>query len=130
MAKKFYIEDGQEIPAIKYADSKPDGYSLITDENLIHELTKNKYNLREEDGREYYNNFRSDRYIDILNGVYTESQVFDLENHLKNLGIEIVSGNWLTAQNTLNNLNLSGIFDQTMKNELTNFIQDYINTNY
>lgn len=130
MARKFYSEDGQAIPAIKYAESKPDGYTLITDQVQIHNLTINRYELRASDGVNYYNNFRTDLYIDIMNNIYTESQVFELENHLKNLGIEIVSGNWLTAKNTILNLSILGIFTQIMKDDILNFIDEYILNNY
>jgi len=130
MARKFYTEDSETIPAIKYANSKPVGFTLITDQELIHKLTKNRYDERASEGLIYYNNFRTDRYIDIINGVYTDTQVFELENHLKDLGIEIVSGNWLTAKNTLLNLTILGIFTQIMKDEITAFVDTYILDNY
>jgi len=130
MARKFYIEDNEVLPAIKFAENQPTGFTLITNESLIHGLMKTQYVSRSEDGLNYYNNFRTDRYIDIINGVYTDTQVFELENHLKDLGIEIVSGNWLTAKNTIENLSISGIFTQIMKDEITAFVDTYILDNY
>ncbi len=130
MARKFYIEDNEVLPAIKFAENQPTGFTLITNESLIHDLMKTQYVSRSEDGLNYYNNFRTDRYIDIINGVYTDNEVFELENHLKDLGIEIVSGNWLTAKNTLSGLTLAGIFTQQMKDEITAFVDTYILNNY
>ena len=130
MARKFYIEDNEVLPAIKFAENQPTGFTLITNESLIHNLMKTQYVSRSEDGLNYYNSFRTDRYIDIINGVYTDNEVFELENHLKDLGIEIVSGNWLTAKNTLSGLSISGIFTQIMKDEITVFVDAYILDNY
>ena len=69
MARKFYIEDNEVLPAIKFAENQPTGFTLITNESLIHDLMKTQYVSRSEDGLNYYNNFRTDRYIDIINGI-------------------------------------------------------------
>jgi hypothetical protein len=130
MARKYYTEDNEAIPAICFEESQPVGFTLITDQAQLHDLIKGQYLQRSDDGANYYNDFRTDRYMDILNGVYTDAEVFALESHLENLGIQIATGNWITAQNTNSNLSLSGIYNQVMKDEIQTEIDVYISLNY
>lgn len=130
MARKYYQENNEAIPEICFEESQPVGFTLITNQAQLHDLIKGQYVQRAEDGADYYNDFRTDRYMDILNGVYTDVEVFALENHLENLGLQIVSGNWITAQNTNSNLSLSGIYTQVMKDEIQADIDIYISLNY
>ena len=130
MARKYYIEDNEAIPAICFEESQPVGFTLITDQAQLHDLIKGQYIQRSDDGANYYNDFRTDRYMDILNDVYTDAEVFALESHLENLGIQIATGNWITAQNTNSNLSLVGIYTQVMKDEIQAEIDLYISLNY
>ena len=43
---------------------------------------------------------------------------------------QIKEGSWLTAQNTISGIALSGIFDQTMKDSITSDIDNYVSANY
>ena len=130
MSRKFYIENDEAIPAIQYVETQPTGFSLITDANTLKELYIKQYNTRATDGQNYFNDFRADLMLDIINLVYTPEQVFVLENHLKNLIEELINGNWLTAQNTNLNLALDGIYTQAMKDQIQNHINDYVTNNY
>ncbi|NIO45018.1 MAG: hypothetical protein GTO02_16625 [Candidatus Dadabacteria bacterium] len=130
MARKFYIEDNEAIPSIVFDLNAPLGFTEIIDANKLKELYKNKYNERTKDGQEYYNSFRTDLYLDIVNGSITETDAFLLEQHIKQLSDNLMTGNWLTAQNTNQNLTLSGIYDQAMKDEIQNYIDTYITNNY
>jgi len=130
MSRKFYIENNEAIPAIQYVETQPTGFSLITDANTLKELYVKQYNTRATDGQNYFNDFRANIMLDIINLVYTPEQVFVLENHLKNLIEEIINGNWLTAQNTNLNLALDGIYTQAMKDQIQNHINDYVTNNY
>ena len=69
-------------------------------------------------------------YINVINGVYTDVEVFALENHIKNIYDELNNGFWLTAQNTNQNLILSGIYTQTLKDEIQLTLDNYISANY
>ena len=80
MSRKFYIENNETIPAIQYVETQPVGFSLVTDENTLKELYVKQYNTRETDGQNYFNDFRADLMLDIINLVYTPEQVFVLEN--------------------------------------------------
>ena len=130
MARKFYKEDNQAIPAILFENEQPLGFTLITDSTEIKELYLTQYLLRIEDGKSWVLDFTADRYIDVLNEVYTTAQVFELENHIKNLYDELNNGWWLSAQNTNQNLTLSGIYDQTMKDEIQAILDTYVIDNY
>lgn len=130
MSRKFYIEDNEAIPSIVFENSAPIGFTEIIDQNKLKELYQLKYNERTKDGHDYYNSLRTDLYLDIVNGTVTDTDAFLLENHVKNLKDELISGNWLTAQYVNSNLALSGIYNQVMKDEIQNYIDNYVLNNY
>lgn len=130
MSRKFYKEDNEEIPAIKFALEKPADFTLITDQVEIKSLYLKQYQTRIEDGNNTVQNFTADLYINVLNGAYTDQEAFDLENHTKDLYSELKNGWWLTAKNTNQNLPLSGIYDQVMKDEMQILIDAYVLENY
>jgi len=130
MSRKFYKEEGEQIPAIDYSESQPTGYVLITEESELKRLYIGLYKQRQIDGTNYFEDFRADLIMKIIDGTYTSLEVFSLENHIKYLQDEIILGNWLTSQNINTNLSLSGIYDQIMKDEIQNYIDDYVLNNY
>ena len=137
MAKKFWIEvDAVNIPAIVFSESQPppsaDGKEFVelTDAIEIKKLYLTQYSYRIDDGTEYIKNFTADRYIDVLNGVYTEVEAFALEAHIKDLYSTLGNGWWLTAQNINQNLIIDGIYDQAMKDEIQLEIDTYASNNY
>ena len=132
MARKFYIENDVSSgePSIKFELTAPEGFTEITDTDTIKELYLIQYKYRIKDGKEYVLSFTSDRYIDILNGVYTEAEVFALETHIKNLQEQLNNGCWLTAQNTNSSLGVSGIYTKSMKDEIQATIDSYVAENY
>ena len=89
-----------------------------------------QYKYRIKDGKEYVLGFTSDRYIDIIKGVYTDEEIFALENHIKELQEQLNNGCWLTAQNTNSNLETSGIYTKSMKDEIQATIDNYVAENY
>jgi hypothetical protein len=132
MSRKFYIQDEVSIgePVIKFSLIQPDGYSEVIDSQLIKELYIRQYKYRISDGKDYVLNFTAERYIDLLNGLYTDIEVFALESHVKNLFDELNNGLWLTAQNTNSNLEVSGIYTQLMKSEIQLDLDNYVSENY
>lgn len=130
MSRKFYKEDNENIPAISYANVLPVGFTEITDEVELKRLYIGLYKQREIDGVNYFEDFRAGLMMDILNGVYTVAEVFELENHIKNLQTEIINGSWLTAQSTNDSLLLLGIYNQEMKDEIALYLSNYIIENY
>ena len=130
MARSFYKEDNQTIPAIVYELTQPSGYTQITDNEELKRLYIGLYNQRGQDGVDYFDDFRANIMMNIIAGTYTSLDAFNLENHIKYLQDEIILGNWLTAQNINANLALSGIYDQAMKDEIQTYISDYVLNNY
>jgi len=130
MARKFYKEDNESIPAIVYELSQPTGFTEITDSEELKILYIGLYKQREQDGINYFEDFRANLMMDVIAGTYTSQEVFDFEVHVKYLQDEIMIGNWLTAQSINQNLSLSGIYTQTIKDEIQNYIDNYVANNY
>ena len=130
MARKYYIEDNEAIPAIVFEETAPVGFTEITDSAKLLELHSKRYEKNRTDGVDYYNEFQADLYLKIQNATYTVAEVVALEAHLKDVADEIKAGSWLTAQNSIGGVALSGIFDQTMKDSITADINNYVNDNY
>jgi len=130
MPKKFYKEDNEAIPAIKFVSNQPLGFTEITDPTVIKDLYIRQYSYRITDGKEYVVSFTADRYIDVLNNTYTTAEVFALETHIKDLYEQLNNGWWLTAQNTNSILALSDIYDQAMKDSIQTILDEYVTENY
>ena len=130
MPKKFYKEDNEAIPAILYQDSQPVGFTEITDPLELTDLYIKKYKQQKKDGEDYYLSFQASLYLDVINGVYTDIEVFTFESYTKELSNDIRLGQWLTAQDTCTNLALSGIFTQSKKDEIQLDIDNYVSDNY
>ena len=108
MSRKFYKENNEAIPAIKFELSAPAGFTEITDPAEIKQLYLLQYQTRISGGKYFVLDFTADMYINVLNGVYNEPEVFELENHIKDIYEQLNNGFWLTAQNTNQNLPLMG----------------------
>lgn len=130
MSKKFYKEDNEAIPAILYEDSQPFGFTEITDPLELKDLYIKKYKQQKKDGEDYYLSFQASLYLDVINGVYTDIEVFTFESYTKELSNDIRLGQWLTAQDTCTNLAVSGIFTQSKKDEIQLDIDNYVTNNY
>ncbi len=130
MARKFYRENGEAIPAIVFELSAPAGFTEITEATEIKQLYLLQYQKRISDGKFFVLDFTADMYINVLNGVYNESEVFELENHIKDIYDQLNNGFWLTAQNTNTNLPLLGIYDATMKADIQAILDTYVSENY
>ena len=128
--RKFYKEDNEAIPAIKFELTQPSGFTEITDQAEIKDLYLRQYQYRISDGQEYVQDFTADTYIEVINGIYTDQEAFQLESHIKDLYQELNNGWWLTAQNTNTNLALLGIYDQILKDEIQLKLDTYVSENY
>ena len=130
MPKKFYKKDNEAIPAILYQDSQPLGFTEVTDPVELKYLYIKKYKQQKKDGEDYYLSFQASLYLDDINGVYTDIEVFTFESYTKELSNDIRLGQWLTAQDTCTNLAVSGIFTQSKKDEIQLDIDNYVTNNY
>lgn len=130
MARKFYKENIENLPAIVFELSAPAGFTEITDSAEIKQLYLLQYQKRISDGKFFVLDFTADMYINVLNGVYTESEVFELENHIKDIYDQLNNGFWLTAQNTNQNLALLGIYTDQLKTDIQIILDTYVSENY
>jgi len=130
MSRKFFKEDNEAIPAIKFELTAPVGFTEITDPAEIKQLYLLQYQTRINDGKYFVLDFTADMYINVINGIYTDIEVFELENHIKDIYDQLNNGFWLTAQNTNQNLSLLGIYTDQMKNEIQNTLDTYVFANY
>jgi hypothetical protein len=130
MAKKFYIEENESIPAIIFAETSPVGFIEITDQDELKKLHAQRYKDSHDDGVEYVRNYTAQLYLDIINGIITTNDAFIFEVYTESLLKQIESGHWLTAKNTNENLTLSGIYDQERKDAIQSDIDLYISENY
>ena len=135
--KKFWTEvDAVNIPAVVFSEAQPppsaDGkeFTEVTDSAEIKQLYLTQYSYRISDGSDYVKDFTADRYIDVINEIYTEAEVFALESHIKDLYSALSNGWWLTAQNINQNLTLDGIYDDAMKSIIQSSIDTYVSNNY
>jgi len=131
MPRIYYKEDNGDggLDFCNPGDQLP-GFSPVSDLEELKALHAARYDGNREDGVSYYNELQAELYLSIVTGVYSVAQVVTLESYLKALGDEIKGGSWLTAQNTISNMAISGIFDQNFKDKTTNDINTYINENY
>lgn len=137
MAKKFWTEvDAVNIPAVVFSEAQPppsaDGkeFTEVTDSAEIKQLYLTQYSYKIDDGKNYVKDFTADRYIDVINGIYTEAEVFALEAHIKDLYSALSNGWWLTAQNINQNLIIDGVYDAAMKSSIQTILDTYVSDNY
>jgi hypothetical protein len=130
MAKNYYIEDNEVLPAVQYCETKPEGYTLITDQAQLLKLTMQDYYQKEKDGKDFYNNFRSRLMLGIKSSTIVPADAYAAELHLADIKDNLISGNWMTASYLTSNKALAGIFTQELKDEILAGINGYIAANY
>ena len=130
MPRKFYKENGELIPSIAFELDAPVGFTEITEQEEIKTLYILQYQYRIADGKKFVLDFTADIYIDVLNGVYSDIEAFQLEAHIKELYNELNNGLWLTAKNTNTNLEVLGVYTQELKDEIQAILDSYVFENY
>ena len=133
--KKFYKEDNEAIPAIKYADAQPVGFTEITDENEISLLYLKQNKKLKADGVDYVAVLKIDNFgVPYRDGTLTDENVNYLYNKLPQLIMRLEDGNWESAkyllENELNTISQNDIdngYTQAVHDEILNDITTYIN---
>ena len=131
MARKHYIENRTTDPRTAYWNDNEviSGWNLITDRDTKKYLHGKRYAEAERAGINYFHKFQAELYLRITEGTPI-SEVLTLEGYVDKLVNELRSGSWLTAQGTNQALAISGLYDQTMKDEIQSDIDSYIVVNY
>ena len=88
------------------------------------------YEIKEKDGKRYYNKKRSELVAKINAAEITSADAFVIDTKLKNVKDSLRSGDWITAQSYLNASTVEGAFTQDLKDEYNTEISDYITNNY
>ena len=130
MPRKFYKENDEQIPAIVFELDAPVGFTEITEQEEIKTLHILQYQYRIEDGKSQVLDFTTDVYINVLNGVYSDIEAFELEAHIKELYNKLTNGLWITAKNTNTNLEVLGVYTQEIKDQIQAILDSYDSENY
>ena len=133
--KKFYKEDNEAIPAIKYADTQPVGFTEITDEDEISLLYLKQNKKLKADGVDYVAVLKIDNFgVPYRDGTLTDANVNYLYNKLPQLIMRLEDGNWDSAkyllENELNTISQNDIdngYTQAVHDEILNDVTTYIN---
>jgi len=133
--KKFYKEDNESIPAIKYADTQPVGFTEITDEDEISLLYLKQNKKLKADGIDYVAVLKIDNFgVPYRDGTLTDANVNYLYNKLPQLIMRLEDGNWESAkyllENELNTISQNDIdngYTQAVHDGILNDITTYIN---
>ncbi|MCK5641178.1 MAG: hypothetical protein KAJ19_10285 [Gammaproteobacteria bacterium] len=88
------------------------------------------YEIKEKDGKRYYNKKRSELVDKINKAEITSTDAFTIDTKLKDVKDSLRSGDWITAQTYLTSVVVEGPFTQALKDEYDVEITDYITNNY
>ena len=88
------------------------------------------YEIKEKDGKRYYNRKRSELVEKISTAVITSEEAFQIDTKLKNVKDSLRSGDWITANSYLSIEAVEGAFTQSLKDEFAGEIGEYITNNY
>ncbi len=132
MAKKFYEESNEAIPAIQFIEegSEPAGWVEVTNADRINTLTKKLYLQRELDGRALYENIRAQLAEDFNSGLLTLADAHFIETKLVNAKSFLLTGDWATAQYELSLLVIEGAYTQELHDDINLNITNYMTLNY
>lgn len=124
--KKFYKEDGEDIPMVTYSDVQPAGFSEITDPIELNERYLRQNNKMKELGKDYVSNFKVGN-LGVLyrDGTLTDANVHYLYNKLTQLLLRLEDGNFDSAKFLLEN-ELNTIIQDDIDNGYTQAVHDQI----
>ena len=88
------------------------------------------YEIKEKDGKRYYNKKRSELVDKINKAEITSEDAFTIDTKLKDVKDSLRSGDWITAQTYLTGVVVEGPFTQALKDEYDVEITDYITNHY
>lgn len=132
MAKKFYEENNEPIPAVRFLEegSQPVGWVEVTSADRINTLTKKLYLQREQDGRALYDDIRAQLAKDFNSGELTLSDAHFIETKLVNAKSFLLTGDWATAEYELSLLVIEGAYTQELHDDINLNISNYMTLNY
>ena len=126
----YYKENIINRPAIMFEETQPLGFTLITDHDTLVDLHFERYTKAKNDGIDFSTRFQAKLYIMLINGLVTLTETDALQSYLSDLRKDLEGGDWLTAQGRNQTIELNGIYDQALKDEIQLGIDTYILNNY
>lgn len=124
MSKKFYNEDDPLGFAVKYAETKPEGFSEITDQAELSRLHLKLNTKLKDDGKKYTSKFKVDVFgVKYRDGIITDQNVDWLYVNLNQLLIRLEDGNYDSALYYLEN-HLSPVTQESINNGYTQEVHD------
>lgn len=127
MVKKFYKEDNEPIPDIKFLEegTQPAGFTEITDIDEIKSQYKKIYHERAKHGLELYNDIRVDLATEFNTGEMTEADAYFIEKKLIDAKSFLLTGNWVMARHELDQLTIEGAYTQGIHDSIKLKVDDY-----
>jgi len=133
--QKFYKEDNEEIPAIKYTDTQPVGFTEITNQEELVILYLNLNKKLKHDGAQYVAEFKVSTFGFLYrDGILLDANVDYLYNKLTQLLLRLEDGNWNSAKyllenelSTISQEDIDNGYTQSVHDDLLNDITTYIN---
>lgn len=98
--------------------------------NTILESIDNKYDNRVIDGVNYYRRKRAEMVEKIMDTILTSSEAFYVDKKIKEVKQAILTGDWMTAKQYLEETTVEGVYTQDIKDEFMQEIDAYIANNY
>lgn len=126
MARKYYIEQNENIPAIVYEENAPDGFIELTDNDMLSIEIKKTYELRRKDGISYCDNYRANLMMLYSSGQLSESEALHICSKIAQTQNELRNGDWIEARESCENIVLDLIFTMSMKQDMLDYINSYI----
>ena len=88
------------------------------------------YSKRKSDGWEFYNRIRSNFVYLINTGQASGDDEYFIQNKMKDVKANLLSGDWVTAKRDLIAVTVEGAFTEEIKTSFLTQIQAYIEANY
>lgn len=126
MSRKFYKEENEIIPAIKYSDVQPSGYIEVIEENELNQLYVERLRGMRIFGLEYIESFSVEKFgSNYRDGILTAENVDYILNRLSHVILLLSQG--FIEQSVWNLQNKINVITQTdIDNGYTQIIHDEI----
>jgi hypothetical protein len=129
MTKKFYIEDDPNGSCVKHSESAPLGFTEIVDQTEIKNQYVKIYNKRAKDGANLYNSIRADLAALFNSETITIEAAYGIEVALMSAKSFLLSGDWATAQYSLNQITINESYSQSIHDSIKLKVE-YVELNY
>ena len=103
--------------------------ALIPQVDLIEQI-RSAYEKHEQNGKSYFELKRANLVLLYKQGQLTSEQVYQVEDALEKVKHKVITGDWMTGLNELENTIPVGAYTTEMKAEIKTEIENYIANNY